>query len=200
MKPRISSKTKGAIVRGILERFRRDPESLLSFFPEIYQELVSIQAGDAFVPDIGERVENLTELERKSRGSELERMLGKLQDRQTASRREGLELLEHLAILGIRHVKEYLDVVRAAEHALGVDFCEEKDQTRIFRKGRTGKIQRLLPGIDAYLTWDGKILRIKWNKNEIHRRNKAASLIGLDRESRNDPAMHSTTLSREGLR
>jgi len=186
----VSAKSKAKIVRTILEKFRRDPDFIASFFPEIFKGLSGLKTGkshpvpEAYQSEHGE----LTELERKTREVKLRKLVEKFQTGVTLSKDEGSELLEHIASLGLKHVQEYSVALKAVERALSINLDEERDQTRLFRKGRTGTIQRLLPGIDLYLTWDGKLLKIKWHKGDIIRRNKALSFVGRGADSQSDVA------------
>ena len=189
-KASVSAKSKAKIVGTILERFKRDPDFIASFFPEVYRELCGPKTKksrlipEAYQSGHGE----LTELERRTREVKLRKIVEKFHTGATLSKDEGLELLEHLASLSLKYVQEYPAALKAVERALSISLDEERDQTRLFRKGRTGKIQRLLPGIDLYLTWDGKMLKIKWHKGDIIRRNKALSLVGIGADSQSDVA------------
>lgn len=189
-KASVPAKSKAKIVRTILERFKRDPDFVASFFPEVYEELCGLKTkrsrlvSEAYPSGYGE----LTELERRTREAKLRKIVEKFQTGETLSKEEGLELLEHLASLSLKHVQEYPIALKAAERALSISLNEERDRTRRFRKGRIGKIQRLLPGIELYLTWDGKVLKLKWHKSDIIRRNKALSLVGIGADSQSDVA------------
>jgi len=186
----VSAKSKAKIVRTILEKFRRDPDFIASFFPDLYKELCgpkpkrSRLVPEAYQSGHGE----LTELERRTREAKLRKIVEKFKTGATLSKDEGLELLEHLASLSLKHVQEYSVALKAVEQALSINLDEERDQTRLFRKGRTGKIQCLLTGIELYLTWDGKLLKIKWHKGDIIRRNKALSFVGRGADSQSDVA------------
>ena len=189
-KASVSARSKAKIVGTILERFKRDPDFIASFFPEVYKELCGLKTKksrlipEAYQSGHGE----LTELERRTREVKLRKIVEKFHTGATLSKDEGLELLEHLASLSLKHVQEYPTALKAVERALSINLNEERDQTRLFRKGRTGKIQRLLPGIDLYLTWDGKMLKIKWHKGDIIRRNKALSFVGIGADPQSDVA------------
>ena len=186
----VSAKSKAKIVRTILEKFKRDPDFIGSFFPEVFKELCGLKTKKSrLVPEAYQSGHGeLTELERRTREAKLRKIVEKFQTGATLSKDEGLELLEHLAALSLKQVPGYPIALKAVERALSINFNDERDQTRLFRKGRTGKIQRLLPGIDLYLTWDGKMLKIKWHKYDIIRRNKALSFVGLGADSQNDVA------------
>ena len=189
-KASVSAKSRAKIVRTILEKFKRDPDSIASFFPEVYKELCGLKTKNSrLVPEAYESGHGeLTELERRTREAKLRKIVEKFQTGATLSKDEGLELLEHLASLSLKQVPEYPIALKAVERVLSINFNEERDQTRLFRKGRTGKIQRLLPGIELYLTWDGKMLKIKWHKYDIIRRNKALSFVGRGADSQSDVA------------
>lgn len=189
-KASVSAKSKAKIVRTILEKFKRDPDFIGSFFPEVFKELCGLKTKKSrLVPEAYQSGRGeLTELERGTREAKLRKIVEKCQTGPTLSKDEGLELLEHLAALSLKQVPGYPIALKAVERALSINFNDERDQTRLFRKGRTGKIQRLLPGIDLYLTWDGKMLKIKWHKYDVIRRNKALSFVGMGADSRSDIA------------
>lgn len=189
-KASVSAKNKAKIVRTILEKFKRDPDFVASFFPEVYKELLGIRTKRrAFWPETYQSSHSgLTELERRTRETKLRKIIERVRKDEAFSKDEGLELLEHLAALSLKQVSEFPIALKAVERALSINFNDEKDQTRLFRKGRTGKIQRLLPGINLYLTWDGKLLKIKWHKGDIIRRNKALSFVGRGADSQSDVA------------
>lgn len=186
----VSAKSKAKIVRTILEKFRRDPDFVASFFPEVFKDLCGLKTKKShLVPETYQSEHGeLTELERRTREAKLRNIVEKFETRATLSKDEGSELLEHIASLSLKRVQEYSVALKAVERALSINLDEERDQTKVFRKGRTGKIQRLLPGIDLYLTWDGKLLKIKWHKDDIIRRNKALSFVGRGADSQSDVA------------
>ena len=189
-KASVSARSKAKIVGNILKRFKRDPDFIASFFPEVYKELCGLKTKKSrLVPEAYQSGHGeLTELERRTREAKLRKIVEKFKTGVTLSKDDGLELLEHLAALNLKHVQEYSIALKAAERTLSIGLDEETDQTRLFRKGRTGKIQRLLPGIDLYLTWDGKVLKIRWRKGDIIRRNKALSFVGIGADSQSDVA------------
>jgi len=175
----LSAKSRARILRSIRERFERDPESLSRLFPEIYDELsttgltrnVSIPRG---VAALGE----LTEIERRAHEDKLHELIGRSATPGILTTLEGMEILEHLIALDTSKMPTFGRALSAAEGVLKVSFSEEKNQTKVFRKGRAARIHNLLPGIQVYLTWDGKLLRIRWNMKEIQWRNKALSFVG----------------------
>lgn len=186
----VPAKSKAKIVRKVLERFKQDPDFIASFFPDLYKELCGLKTKkNRFVLEAYQFGDGgLTELERRTREAKLGKIVEKFRTDAILTKDEGLELIEHLASLSLKHVQEHSIALKAVEGALSINLNEERDQIRRFRKGRTGKIQRLLPGIDLYLTWDGKLLKIKWHKGEIIRRNKALSFVGRGADSQSDVA------------
>lgn len=175
----LSAKSRARILRSIRERFERDPESIASLFPEIYDELSTLPARKSLpIRRTGRSLSDLTEMERKAHEERLDELIMRSPAPGILKKNEGLEVIEHLIALGTSDVPMFRRAIAMAEGALGVSLSEEKNQTKIFRKGRAARIHNLLPGIQVYLTWDGKVLRIKWNMREVQWRNKALSFVG----------------------
>lgn len=181
-----SQKIKNAIFNECLKIYKKEPDLLRKILPNVYEKLNNImkkqiQRGEILTPS---PAHSLTESELNLHLEKLNKLIEKYKKGERLSESEGLEIIEHIMSVGIDKIENYDECIDIAGKILNIDFNEEKSKTYNFSKKEISKSGSLICGVDVYLTWDGKVVKISTKKDEIKWRKKAMGFIGIGKEEK----------------
>lgn len=178
------------IGRRLIDIFRSAPEELWAYFPGIADEI-----DKHLTPKKSSREKKssfysyLTEREREFRLDSLKAIVDRFRGFGNVSHEEAIKAIEDVAAL-----QEYADefketVVTIASKTLKLSLNNDEKQTIYILKGKSEHHSyKLIRGINLALTWDGKLIKIEIDPDELSKRRKTLDFIGAGSDVETDVA------------
>ncbi|MGA3209128.1 MAG: hypothetical protein ABSE05_15075 [Syntrophales bacterium] len=176
-KRRIKSKARQKIPHGIikltLEAFSNDPYAFLQSSPELFRVLSELDINKGKINKY--YFDNyITEREY----ADLLSQITPITQKDLFSREEAIRLLELTAAIGLNNDLQFRPIVLKAAQCLGLDMNEEKDITRLIRKGEIAHRAEVVRGLLLSFDWSGSLLEVSLLGKDNKIRNAAEKLIG----------------------
>ena len=185
---RFTRKDKDVLAEMVLNLYQIDPQRLREALPEAAEHLDRLLA-----PPPERRVNDspfgLTEREREFRLNSLDSILEKAAGSEAVSKEQAVKALEDAAALREHAWDSREAVMGLARSVFDLPVAPEKSLSIPLLKGKpVHHTYELIRGVNLSLTWDGKLIRIDLNAQELRIRQKGLSFVGIGSDTKSDVA------------
>jgi len=190
IKKTLSEPVKKKFIKILIEKYKKEPEILSRFFPEIFTEFERIYKNKE-EPSKSRKIylfNGITEMTKEVLIKKINKIIDKYKKEGKIEREEAIEFLEHISHLKYRSFLLDDTFVKYILNILNVELDVKKEKVQKIKDGIIDKKFTLIRGITLYLSWDYKLLQIKIDPMEIQLRDKALSIIGIGEDKYSDVA------------
>lgn len=175
---------KDRCIKILFEKYKKEPEIVSRFLPEIFNEFERVYKKRKPMPKIHQRIfpsDELTEMTKESIIKKANGIIEKFKAQRALEREEVIELLQYISALKTGQFLSNEVFFKYIFNVLNINLDKKKIEK--IQDGNIDKRFVLRRGVTLYLSWDYKLIKIEIDPEELNLRRKALSIVGIGEEN-----------------